>query len=250
MAQMEATPGARPAAEYSTGARLGVSLAADCEGGCGAEPASADSCETRVNFCSACGEFLGQSHSGARGAHVECSHCGTIHYSNPKILVACIAYYGHRLVMCRRALEPGRGRWSIPAGYMERGETIERAAAREAAEEVGIVLQPEALELYAILSLPAMDQVYVTLRTELSEPPRLRCGPESLEVGLFAESDVIADEWAFASTLVSNSAATLFHEIRTGRFGIHKMLVEANLGKHGEMRTYWLVDGKPQQWLG
>lgn len=152
--------------------------------------------------------------------------------------------------MCRRALEPSRGRWSIPAGYMERGETIESAAAREAAEETGIVLNPEALELYGILSLPAIDQVYITLRTELSEPPRLRCGPESLEVGLFAENDLSTEQWAFASTLVSNSAATLFREIRTGRFGIHKMLIDAHIGKCGEMRTYWLVEGKPQQWSG
>jgi ADP-ribose pyrophosphatase YjhB (NUDIX family) len=152
--------------------------------------------------------------------------------------------------MCRRALKPSQGHWSIPAGYMERGETIEGAAAREAAEETGIVLNPQALELYAILSLPAIDQVYITLRTELSEPPRLRCGPESLEVGLFAENDLSAEQWAFASTLVSNSAATVFREIRTGRFGIHKMLLDARSGDCGEMRTYWLVEGKPQQWPG
>jgi ADP-ribose pyrophosphatase YjhB (NUDIX family) len=152
--------------------------------------------------------------------------------------------------MCRRALEPGRGRWSIPAGYMERGETIEQAAARETAEEVGIVLNPEALELYAILSLPAIDQVYITLRTELLEEPRLHCGPESLEVGLFGERDLTADQWAFASTLVSNSAATVFREIRTGRFGIHKMQFDAHAGSYGQMRTYWLEEGKPQQWLG
>jgi ADP-ribose pyrophosphatase YjhB (NUDIX family) len=152
--------------------------------------------------------------------------------------------------MCRRALEPSRGRWSIPAGYMERGETVERAAAREAAEEVGIVLNPQALELYGILSLPAIDQVYITLRTELPEPPLLCCGPESLEVGLFAENDLTPDQWAFASTLVSNSAATVFREIRTGRFGIHKMQFDAHAGNYGEMRTYWLEEGKPHQWLG
>jgi hypothetical protein len=78
----------------------------------------------------------------------------------------------------------------------------------------------------------------------------LRCGPESLEVGLFAENDLSTEQWAFASTLVSNSAATLFREIRTGRFGIHKMLIDAHIGKCGEMRTYWLVEGKPQQWPG
>jgi ADP-ribose pyrophosphatase YjhB (NUDIX family) len=152
--------------------------------------------------------------------------------------------------MCRRALEPDRGRWSIPAGYMERGETIERAATREAAEETGVVLNPQDLELYGILSLPAMDQVYVTLRTELPEPPRLRCGPESLEVGLFAENDLSAEQWAFASTLVNNSATTLFRELRTGRFGIHKMLFDAHSRDQAEMRTYWLLEGRPQRWPG
>ena len=152
--------------------------------------------------------------------------------------------------MCRRALEPDRGRWSIPAGFMEPGETVERAATREAAEEVGIVLQPQSLELYAILSLPTLDQVYITFRTELSEAPRLRCGPESLEVGLFAEGDLAADQWAFAGTLVSNSAATLFREMRTGRFGIHKMLFDPSVGNQVQMRTYWLLEGEPQQWSG
>lgn len=220
-----------------------------------------------MKYCSACGQFLGASESVAPGAALvesplsplQCPRCRTLHYLNPKVLVSCIAYYGQRIVMCRRALEPSQGRWTVPAGYMEQGETIEGAAVRETAEEVGIELDPDALELYAILSLPAMNQVYVTLRTELLESPQLRCGPESLEAALVGEQDLTDDQWAFAGTLVKTNAAVLFQEIRTRQFGIHKMLLRgrgvpagdltaaaAPVGA-GEIRTYWLLDGKPDR---
>jgi len=121
---------------------------------------------------------------------------------------------------------------------MEENETIEQAAVRETAEETGVVIEPERLELYAVLSLPRMNEVYLTLRTELTVAPALVPGAEMLEVAMIGENDIAAEDWAFSSPMVRRNTAVLFRELRSGHFGIHKMQAFSNRPDDYEIRTY------------
>jgi ADP-ribose pyrophosphatase YjhB (NUDIX family) len=164
-----------------------------------------------------------------------------VHYQNPKILVSCLAHFEDRLLMCRRAQEPGRGLWSVPAGFMEINETIEQAAAREAEEETGLQIDPLDLDLYGVLSLPELNQVYITLRIELKDWPRLTPGPEALDVALLREQDLEPSDWAFSGPMIQQESSILFDEIRAKKFGIHKSRLS---NSHDyENRTYALAPG-------
>jgi ADP-ribose pyrophosphatase YjhB (NUDIX family) len=192
-----------------------------------------------MKFCSACGLPLApQLLGGEMPRGIVCQGCQTVHYQSPKILVACIVYCGDRILMCRRAQEPSRGRWTIPAGFMEEGETIEQTAARETKEETGVDIDPNHLDLYGVLSIPHMNEVYLTLRTELTHSPRLIAGQEALDVAMIGEHDIAPEDWAFASELVKEQAEALFREIRSGVFGIHKMSMSKRLAKGYETRVY------------
>jgi len=121
---------------------------------------------------------------------------------------------------------------------MEEGETVEETAARETEEETGVKIDSDRLDLYAVLSLPDMNEVYLTLRTELPQVPDFATGSESLEVALRGENEISREDWAFSSILVEDRAATLFHELRTGSFGIHKIRFGRELTPPYETRTY------------
>jgi ADP-ribose pyrophosphatase YjhB (NUDIX family) len=197
----------------------------------------------RMKYCSACGGPVALQivDDDARPRFV-CQSCMAAHYSNPKVLVACLAYHGDRILLCRRAREPGRGLWAIPAGFMEDGESIEQAAARETAEETGVDIQPRDLLLYSVLSLPEMNQIYVTLRAELSCMPEIKAGPESLEVRMIGETDIRRDEWAFASLLENNRPSELFREIRSGRFAIHQMRLGGSFEDRYATRSFRVTE--------
>ena len=200
-----------------------------------------------MNFCSVCGSPLApRLVDGDTLRHYVCVRCQTIHYRSPRILVSSIVYCGDRILMCRRAQEPSRGTWTIPAGFMEEGETIEQAAARETKEETGVDIDPDDLDLYSVLSIPHMNEVYLTLRTELKVLPQLIAGQESLDVAMIGEHDIANEDWAFAGELVKNQAAILFREIRSGVFGIHKIRMGATLEKGYETRTCIIV-GQPDK---
>ena len=200
-----------------------------------------------MNFCSVCGSPLApRLVDGDMLRHFVCVRCRTIHYRSPRILVSCIVYCGDRILMCRRAQEPSRGTWTIPAGFMEEGETIEQTATRETKEETGVDIDPDDLDLYSVLSIPHMNEVYLTLRTEIKVLPELVAGQESLDVAMIGEHDIAHEDWAFASELVRNQAAILFREIRSGVFGIHKIRMGATLEKGYETRTYIIV-GQPDK---
>lgn len=177
-----------------------------------------------MRFCCSCGNpVVLQGVPNDTRARFVCLGCRAVHYTNPRILVACFAYFDRQILLCRRAFEPRRGLWTLPAGFMEDGESLEQAAARETEEETGVVIDPSSLKLYCILSLPEMNQVYITLRTELVSAPEVRAGPESLEVALLKEGDLQRDEWAFVGDLGQAWPAVLFKEIETGQFAIHQL---------------------------
>lgn len=125
-----------------------------------------------------------------------CGHCGFVNYQNPKIVVGSVVRHEGMILMCRRAIEPRRGYWTIPAGFLELNETPEEGARREAKEEAGAALHIESL--LAVYSVPRLSQVQLMYRATLSEPG-FSAGEESLEVGLFDWSTIPWDEVAFPS---------------------------------------------------
>ena len=125
-----------------------------------------------------------------------CDHCGFVAYENPKIVVGSVVRFEDRILLCRRAIEPGRGRWTIPAGYLELNETPDEGAAREAFEEAGARI--EIARLLAVYSVPRISQVQLIYRARLTDPA-IFAGPESLEVQLVRPDEIPWDQLAFPS---------------------------------------------------
>ena len=123
-----------------------------------------------------------------------CAHCGHIDYQNPKIVVGSVASLDERLLLCRRAIEPRKGFWTLPAGYLENNETVEDGARREAWEEARARLTLE--RVLAVYSVPRISQVQIIFRAALDKDD-IAPGPESLDVGLFAWSDLPWSDIAF-----------------------------------------------------
>ncbi len=126
-----------------------------------------------------------------------CSDCGFVSYENPKIVVGSVVTSGGRVLMCRRAIEPRLGFWTLPAGYMELGETLEEGAAREAQEEAEAAITIEGI--LSVFSVARIGQVQVIFRARFADPeqPVYRPGPESIDVRLFEWDEIPWDEIAF-----------------------------------------------------
>jgi ADP-ribose pyrophosphatase YjhB (NUDIX family) len=148
-----------------------------------------------MKYCSQCGHLLSQKipQGDNRLRHV-CDQCQAIHYQNPRIVAGCLPVWGEQVLLCRRAIQPRYGLWTLPAGFMENGETIEQAAMRETAEEA--CARVRNLQLYTLFDLPHINQVYMLFRAEL-EDLDFAAGEESLEVQLFDEVDIPWSELAF-----------------------------------------------------
>ena len=148
-----------------------------------------------MNFCSECASPVAHRvpDGDNRPRHV-CDACGAIHYLNPKIVAGCLPVWEDRVLMCRRAIQPRHGLWTLPAGFMEMGETTQAAAARETMEEA--TARVEVQDLYCYLNIPRISQVYVLFLARMLEPD-FAAGTESLEVDLFKESEIPWDEIAF-----------------------------------------------------
>jgi ADP-ribose pyrophosphatase YjhB (NUDIX family) len=123
-----------------------------------------------------------------------CAECGFIAYVNPKIVVGAVVVEAERVLLCRRAIEPRRGFWTLPAGFMEEGETVEAGAAREAREEACAEIAIEGL--LAVYSVPRISQVQLMFRARMAAAG-IEAGPESLEVGWFGWEDIPWSELAF-----------------------------------------------------
>jgi ADP-ribose pyrophosphatase YjhB (NUDIX family) len=126
-----------------------------------------------------------------------CPDCGVVHYENPRIVVGCVPEHEGRILLCRRAIEPRRGYWTVPAGFMENGETLEAGAARECFEEA--LASVEIGSLLALVNIPEAHQVHVFFRARLTTSA-FGAGEESLEAGLVAAADIPWHDIAFPST--------------------------------------------------
>jgi ADP-ribose pyrophosphatase YjhB (NUDIX family) len=148
-----------------------------------------------MNFCSECGGEIELKipDDDNRHRHV-CIRCNKIHYKNPKIVAGCIPGWGDQVLLCKRAIEPQYGLWTLPAGFMENGETSIEAAIRETREEANAPVK--VLDLYMVINLPHVNQVYMMYRSSL-ETKTFSSGQESLEVDLYGESDIPWELLAF-----------------------------------------------------
>ena len=149
-----------------------------------------------VKFCSACGAErieLRVPEGDTLPRHV-CAACGSIHYQNPKIVVGCLPEFGDQVLLCLRAIEPRRGLWTLPAGFLENGETLTAGAVRETLEEANAHFAIGSL--YTIISLPHISQVYMMFRAKLVDR-RFGPGAESLDVQLFDEDSIPWEHLAF-----------------------------------------------------
>lgn len=175
-----------------------------------------------MNFCSQCGAPVTSRipRGDDRPRHV-CDSCGTIFYSNPKIVAGCIPQWEDKLLLCRRAIEPRHGLWTLPAGFMENGESTAQAAARETLEEANA--RVEMGKLFAYLNIPTINQVYVIFLAELLDL-EFHAGPESLEVRLFGEHEIPWDAIAFPS--IERALRLYFEDRRKASFGTHMADIE------------------------
>ncbi len=126
-----------------------------------------------------------------------CEHCGTIHYQNPRVVVGCVPEHEGRILICKRAIEPRLGYWTIPAGFLENGESLEHGAARECQEEA--LADVEIGSLLGLVSIVGANQVHAFFRAKL-RAPTFGAGPESLEVKLVTPGDIPWQDIAFPST--------------------------------------------------
>lgn len=148
-----------------------------------------------MKFCSHCGNPVSQRiPDGDTRPRYVCGQCQSIHYQNPRIVAGCLPVWQEQVLLCRRAIEPRRSYWTLPAGFMENGETMQQAAQRETWEEA--CARVNDLQLYTLFDLPHINQVYMFFRAELADGD-FAVGEESLEVRLFHQAEVPWSELAF-----------------------------------------------------
>ena len=145
-----------------------------------------------------------------------CSACGEIHYENPLNVVGTVPVWGDQVLLCRRAIEPRRGLWTLPAGFMELGESTADGALRETVEEAGAKVEMQGL--FSVLNVVRVGQVHLFYRARMLDTT-LDPGPESLEARLFREDEVPWDELAFRT--VRQTLEWFFDDRRLGTFSVH-----------------------------
>lgn len=175
-----------------------------------------------MNFCSHCGApvSLRVPAGDSLPRHV-CGRCGTIHYQNPKLVIGALPEWHDRVLLCRRAIEPRYGLWTLPAGFMENAETTAQAALRETLEEASARI--ELAELYTLIDVPHINQVHLIYRARLLDLG-FAPGEESLEVKLFDEASIPWDAIAFRS--ISLTLRHYFEDRRRGHFPFHTGEIE------------------------
>ena len=173
-----------------------------------------------MKYCANCGELVTRKTPGSDNRERwVCETCNTIHYQNPRIIVGCVPERDGKILLCRRAIEPRRGYWTVPAGFMELGETMDQGAARETFEEA--CAEVRIGHLFASVDVVEAGQVHVFFTAGLLGDYGV--GEESLEVRMFAEEEIPWDDIAF----------------RSGRFALEKYFADA--GKNNGVHMHELV---------
>lgn len=171
-----------------------------------------------ISFCTRCGAGVAfVTPAGDSLPRHVCTACGHIHYENPRLIVGCVAEHEGRILLCRRAIEPRQGFWTLPAGFMENGESTAAAACRETWEEAGAHIIIDAP--FAMISIAHINQVHLFYRGRLATP-EYSAGEESLEVALFAPQDIPWPELSFRS--VSVCLENYLSDRKRGRYVFHE----------------------------
>lgn len=154
-----------------------------------------------------------------------CTSCELIHYTNPRVIVGCVPVYEGKVLLCKRAIEPRKNYWTLPAGFMENGETTPEGAARETWEEARAKVSN--LQLYRLFDVPYISQVYMFYRCDIDDGA-YGVGPESLESGLYTEAQIPWDEIAFP--VVKETLREYFRDVQQGHYPIRVSEID---------RSYW-----------
>ena len=171
-----------------------------------------------MKYCSHCGsnEVEQKVPLGDNRLRYCCLQCEAIFYENPKIVAGCIAQWNDKVLLCKRAIQPRLGTWTLPAGFMENHETIQEAAARETFEEATAKISN--MHLYAIYNLPHISQVYIIFRGDV-EDGLASPGVESTETEFVTEQEIPWDDLAFP--IITESLELYFADRKRGQFGLY-----------------------------
>ena len=174
-----------------------------------------------MKYCSRCAQkVVRKIPEGEDRERDVCPSCEEIFYVNPKIIVGCIPTVGDQVLLCKRAIEPRYGKWTLPAGFMENGETTAEGAAREMFEEAEA--RAVDMALYRIFDVPHISQVYVFYRCEVLDG-HFGAGSESLESKLYSEADIPWDELAFP--VVIEMLREFFEDRKTQEFPVRNSTI-------------------------
>jgi ADP-ribose pyrophosphatase YjhB (NUDIX family) len=175
-----------------------------------------------MNFCPNCGAKVAfRVPPGDSLPRHLCDACGTVHYKNPLVVVGAIPEVDERVLLCRRAIEPRLGLWTLPAGFMELGETTAEGAARETLEEANARIRIG--DAFTLLSVPHVNQVHIFYRAQLLDLD-FSPGAESLDVALFREKEIPWDELAFRS--ISATLRHFYADRGAGAYGFHAEVIK------------------------
>jgi ADP-ribose pyrophosphatase YjhB (NUDIX family) len=178
-----------------------------------------------MNFCSNCGSRVAfRVPPGDNRPRFVCDSCGTIHYQNPRVVVGCLPVHEGRILLCKRAIEPRLGFWTVPAGFMENAESLQQGAARECQEEA--MADVEIGSLLSLVSILGAHQVHVFFRAKLRTPD-FGPGPESLEVKLVTPEEIPWTDIAFQSTTFS--LQKYLSDLAAGREDQHVTVLDRGL---------------------
>lgn len=170
-----------------------------------------------MNYCSNCGKpVVVRVPKGDTLPRYVCDHCDAIHYQNPRIVAGCVPVWEDKILLCKRAIEPQFGKWTLPAGFMENGETVQQAAARETMEEA--LAKVDNIQLFGMFDIPHVNQVYVMFRAQMPER-EFAPGAESLSCELLTEERIPWKEIAFP--VVDLTLKLFFEDRRNNQFRIH-----------------------------
>ena len=171
-----------------------------------------------MNFCSDCGNAVEfRIPNGDNLPRYVCKTCDTIHYQNPNIVAGCLLETEGKVLLCKRAIEPRYGLWTLPAGFMENAETTHDGAAREAYEEANA--SSDHLSLFCLYNLPHINQVYMMFYGQLKDG-LASAGEESLETKLFSETDIPWEHIAFP--VITESLQLFFADRKSGSINFHR----------------------------
>lgn len=173
-----------------------------------------------IQHCKSCGSAVTYRlpDDGDTRERAVCNACNTTHYENPLNVVGTIPAWGNKVLLCKRNIEPRMGKWTLPAGFMELGETVAQGAARETTEEAGA--QFDMQDLFALMNVTRVGQVHFFFRAQLTSD-QFDPGHETQEARLFAEHEIPWDELAFRT--VKETLQRYFADAKTGQFQLHQV---------------------------